>query len=276
MNCFQHIPHLIYNQLNIRMDKWEEKDSKVIWYTSRTTYFDSLVTNRAIDFLCNTGVSVRDRFAYGPFIMKLEDSKLSNHLGFNGFVESSDGYIPIIKRSKSVSIGKDTYGNSIGASLKTKYALTNETFCLKGLENGIINEIYDELKIPSNQLEEFSLNKNLISAYRDMVEGGKPQLLFYAKSKMSKGDIEANFKEIISTKKCEGWDKQEIELEDGTKILWIPIKDWKEIYLAPDYFGYAGKAYKIMPSASASMLMFMHYLEKNRLGEEYADYRNEN
>ena len=68
-------------------------------------------------------VFTRDVYEYGPFLPKLRDEVLSNHLGFNGFVESKDGYIPFIKRNRAVSIGKSTYGNSIGASLKTKYAL---------------------------------------------------------------------------------------------------------------------------------------------------------
>ena len=60
----------------------------------------------------------------------LREEKLSNHLGFKGVVESVDGYIPFIKRNDTVSIGKSTYGDSIGALLKTKYALDEKKILL--------------------------------------------------------------------------------------------------------------------------------------------------
>lgn len=48
----------------------------------------------------------REFFQYGPFINPISDSKMSNHLGFNGFIITSDGKVPFLKRNKYVSIGK--------------------------------------------------------------------------------------------------------------------------------------------------------------------------
>ena len=78
-------------------------------------------------------------------------SVLSNHIGFNGFIESSDCYIGFIYRGKDVSIGKATWATSIGASLKAKYALDQHfTFSVERLYKGILSEIEDELKIKNS------------------------------------------------------------------------------------------------------------------------------
>ena len=251
----------VYNQLNIRVTGWQMDENAVFRInTARTTYFYSLVTNRAMDFKWN-GLTVRELLEYGPFLHSLAESKLSNHLGFNGFVESCDGYIAFVKRSKDLSIGKSTYGNSVGASMKVKYALDEARhFTKQGIMNAMLNEIFDELKIPPTALEEFSCEKNIISAYRDLVEGGKPQLLFYAKSKWNKIQITDNFKRQLKIKKNPA---KEVELrEDGTFILWIPKQRLKEMALAPELIVYEGKGYKMMPSASAAVVMLIDYLQE--------------
>ena len=123
----------------------------------------------------------------------LSKSSLSNHLGFNGFIISSDGMIPFVKRNSIVSIGKRTYGDSIGASLKAKYGLDSQgRFTLAGLQNSILKEIKDELKIGATDIE-FSVEKNMIAAYRDLVEGGKPQFLFAAKVNRTHNEITQEF-----------------------------------------------------------------------------------
>lgn len=256
----------IYNQLNIRVDDWTLKNNVFTINTSRTTYYSSLVTNRAMDFSWKNGMTVRDSLEYGPFIPPLKDSVLSNHLGFNVFIQSSDGYIPFIKRRKNLSIGKFTYGNSVEASLETKYALNNSgAFTIQGLINGIVNEISDELKISSNKLIHFN-TQNIIAAYRDIVEGGKPQLLFYIKSLESKAEIEKNFFSVVRKKnKKNGKDNKETpSLEDGTKFLWLPIKDIQnqKICIAPDMLVYRKKVYRMVPSASACLVMLIEYLNE--------------
>ena len=61
-----HIASNIYNQLNIRVDDWEVERDSFLMSTSRTTYFDSLVTNRAMDFQWSNGLTTRDVYQYGP------------------------------------------------------------------------------------------------------------------------------------------------------------------------------------------------------------------
>lgn len=236
----------------------------------RTTYFASLITNRAMDYPWSNGLTNRDVYQYGPFIESLAESKMSNHLGFNGFIKSSDGYIPFVKRNQIVSIGKCTYGDSIGASMKAKYALDSTTKELSkaGMEKAFVQEIKDELKIEPEYLENFNIKTGVIAAYRDFVEGGKPQLLIYAKTTLSKEQIEANFKtklkgEILQ-KKRSSWDKELKELEDGSRILWIKTTELKELAIAPGLMVYKNKKLPMMPSASAAVVMLLRWMQERK------------
>lgn len=253
----------IYNQLNIRVDEWSVDDGRFCLETSRTTYYDSLVTNRAMDFSWPTGATTRDQYQYGPFVPELSvESPLSNHLGFNGLIISCEGRIPFIRRNRIVSIGKSTYGTSIGAALKAKYALNaDRRFAAAGLENAIVREIKDELKIEQHELEDFSAESGVIAAYRDLVEGGKPQLLFYARARLSSQEIEKRFRaEVAAAQKSRPkWDVEAWELEDGDEIVWLSVDELRQAAFSEDCMACAGHHLPMMPSSVASVVLFLRF-----------------
>ena len=255
-----HLTSDIYNQLNIRVDDWyfDESKQKFIIKTSRTNYFNSLVTNRAMDYKLSNGFTVRSLYDYGPFVNPLNKSSLSNHLGFNGIIETSDNMILFIKRNKHLSTGKNVYGTSIAASLKCKYAINNNTFTLNGLKSAILNEIYDECKINCSD-SEFKLEENLIAAYRDLVEGGKPQLVFYVHlNNFTKDQLRMNFQSFTKKKK----NKKHSTLEDGHKFLWIPKYDLNNITFGQDYFKYKNKKYYTTPSMLVSFILYIKHINE--------------
>lgn len=264
-----HATSKIYNQLNIRVNDWKEEAGRAVICTGRTTYFDSLATNRAMDYTWSTGVTNRDIYGYGPFVPDLADSKLSNHIGFNGFIESKDGCIAFIKRGKNLSIAKGTYATSVGASLKVKYALNDDkVFTIEGLMNGILQEIDDELKLKESDLEDFNEKKSIIAAYRDLVEGGKPQLLVYVKSNRTKEEIEANFKIINRNKRKNKLHNKNVESDlmvDGNKFIWIHKNDIKKLAISSEYMIHKGKEYNMVPSAAASVVMLRNHLLRVRV-----------
>lgn len=250
-----HSSSYVYNQLNIRIKNWYEKDDTFIMDTERTTYFNSLVTNRSVDFKLKQGLSIRDVLCYGPYLPSLETSSLSNHIGINGLVETKDGFFPLIKRMENLSIGKRTYGLSIGASIKTKYALdSNGIFYYDKLIYSIKQEVCDELRTSIDRIinEEQSC---MYAAYRDLVEGGKPQLFVYFKLLDTKDDL---------TKKIKTHRKQnkKTTIIDGYKILWIK-KDktipQSGVRVFPNKFIYTKEKcllklpHKMVPSASACL-----------------------
>lgn len=249
----------VYNNRNIRLDDLslnEEKNEVTLSY-STTMYFDSLVTNRAMDYDWGNGKTVREVYEPGPFLSTLKESKLSNHLGFNGFVETADGQIIFVMRYGKVSIGKRTLGNSIGASLKTAYCLDDDkNFTLEGLERAIRGEIKDELKIVVR--EGANLCGGIFAFYRDVVEGGKPQFLFYYRTELNAEQIEKGFEIAIKEDKKK---KNGTFLADGKKLIFIPRSELKELVLTPGCLERkSGKRYRMMPSAVASVEMLKEFL----------------
>ena len=276
---FSHSTSSIYNNINIRVNTWYQEDNRFHIVTGRTTYYNSLVTNRCLDYPLYEGITVRELLESGPLLRPLKYSKLSNHLGFNGFLEDSEGNICFIYRKDNVSIGKRTWGDSIGASLKTKYALESYEFTEKGLMKGILKEYEDELKIKPDELQMFSNGKivKLVAAYRDLVEGGKPQLLVYARSTRKWTEIKEVFdievekkktkvKEKLSTTKRHLTNKEKLELlmaEDGDEMKWIPLADLEDAHFSESGMTCNGIYYPMVPSASASVIMFLQYMEKD-------------
>lgn len=258
----------IYNSINIRVDDWYiSGDSNTFTITTgRTNYYKYLVTNRAIDYTLAEGISVRELLECGPFIHLLKTSSLSNHLGFNGFVESADGKIALIFRKKGMSIGEETYSNSVTASLKIKYALDESyLFTKDGLMNAIIEEINDELGIPFKTL----ITKNnepiqLIAAYRDVLEGGKPQLLFYAKTEMTSEQITYAFNSKNTKINCneKPFAATESMITDGNFIYWIALEDLLKCDVFPNKFVHDGKDFTMLPSAAACIVMLQEFKNK--------------
>ena len=252
----------IFNALNIRLDDALVKDDGLVLKTSRTTYFNSLVTNRAMDHSFGSGLTVRKLFEYGKQINDLNSSSLSNHLGLNGFFLTSDQKLVFVKRFKNVSIGKNILGCSVGASLKTDTALDeNGVFSLKGLEDSIKSEINNELGLEPGDYK-FSLNGNIIAFYRDLIEGGKPQLLVMFETKLSANDLDAKFKAVkIKNNKEKNKNKRNMII-DGTKLVFMDMYD---IDLRNNQIIHGSKKYETIPSVAASVAVALDYLrQKNK------------
>ena len=247
----------VYNNRNIRLDNLKQEGNRITLSYSMTMYFDSLITNRAMDYDWGNGKTIREVYEPGPFLSSLEESKLSNHLGFNGFVETSDKKFIFVMRYGRISIGKRTLANSIGASMKTAYCLDDRRkFTPKGLEKAIRGEIKDELKIPIR--EDDDLCKEIFAFYRDVVEGGKPQFLFYYQTKLSAEEVEKMFKAAVKEDKKK---KRGTFLTDGKKLIFIPREELAELELMPGSLKRkSGKRYRMMPSAVASVEMLKEFL----------------
>ncbi len=253
----------VYNQLNIRLDKISIQENHINLHTSRTTYFNSLATNRAMDYEFVNGLTVRKLYGYGPFLPKLEHSQLSNHIGFNGFIKTSDGYFIFIKRSKNMSIAKNTIGCGVSASLKSMYALDEERkFTFDGLKNGIKQELNDELKISS---EHFNLNNNcnIIAIYRDWIEGGKPQFLILVDIDLTKENVLALFTEDTKTKNKKQTDLISKMKKDGKELIFIHETKLNSLKIISDGLTQIdGKEYQIIPTTIGLIVFLIDYIKK--------------
>lgn len=274
----------VYNQLNLRVKDWKTEGDVFRIKTEKTTYYASLLTNRVMDFELDNGLSVRELIAYGPFILPLSESQLSNHLGFHCFLISKDNYVPFVYRSEHISVGKRTLGVGVQASLKVKYALADSrTLKNDPIREAVIGEIVDELKIPAERLRTGKDELEVIAAYRDMVEGGKPQLIVYCRSDWSKEEIDHNFREKIKEKRKNGKQKRNAasssmipakeieEQEDGDKLKWIPLYSkgssepgFDSLVVTADTLKLREKKAAILPSTAISVEYVRRFVAEHR------------
>lgn len=241
----------IYNSQLIRVDDFQQLENNNGLYlkTSRTTYFDSLATNRAADYIWSNGMSIRNIYTYRNQILPLRDMPLSNHLGVNGIIRTKDGYIVGFYRDKTASIGKSTYSISIGAAVQVSDAVdSRRCFTEHGLEHAINNVIHDELNLSSDNYQ-FSIKDNIIAFYRDWVEMGKPQLLFYAKCLLKAEEL----RNIVEKRKR----------KTEKRILFFSEDDLRTATITADLITIntskrKKKYYKVFPSTAAGVYMYFN------------------
>lgn len=253
-----HAHSKVYNRLAVRLNDVQREGDRVTLTCSQTYYYDSLITNRAMDYVLENGKTVREIYEPGPFLSALKESKLSNHLGYNGFLETADGKLIFVLRGKNLSIGKGTWATSIGASLKAEYALTDEKKITKQtLSYTVAKEIADELYIDVPQDVDFT--QRIIAFYRDLVEGGKPQFLFYYKlENYTFEQFEKQFKSKYDEKD---------NVVDGTQFLGLSIDECRACKWTASGFTYQDKTYKMTASAAASVVMLLQYFDTKREGQ---------
>ena len=227
----------VYNSLMIRLENITIENGEVKLDTSRTFYYDLLVSNRACDYRLSNGKSIREIYEPGPYLRCLKESKLSNHLGFNGLIITKDNYVPLIIRSNKVSIGKRKLSPSIAASLKVKYVVDKKDHKFKEgmFANGIIREIGDELHLGTSKEEilkmlgvrEEDVINSIFCFYRDLEECGKPQFLFCLKTDITKQELENSFypKDDVA---LEEQNKKEMK-KDGKDIIFLNLDDLKNV-----------------------------------------------
>nr|WP_181716063.1 hypothetical protein [Arthrobacter sp.]QJS06532.1 hypothetical protein [Arthrobacter sp.] len=264
-NSYEHLMNAhstsaLYNQINIRLDKIEEKNDLINLHTSRTMYYDSLVTNRVMDFKLFNNISIRDMLDPGPYINTIEKSLLSNHIGFNIYIKTKDNKLIFIKRNMNVSIGKGTLGSSVAASLKTRYCLDeNLNFSIEGIKRAVLEEMNDELgiQLEGKEKETFSIEKNLKMIYRDIIEGGKPQFLFYLELNKDQEEVTDLFRKNLMKK-----DKKYETIVDGDEIVFLDLNNKKDLYLSPDTIIFGKDRYPVLPSVSGTLAYLLNSLEK--------------
>lgn len=243
-----------YNNLTIRVRDWHIEKNEFIIDTERTTYYKTLLTNRCMDFKLQKNLSVREVLEYGPYLSPLSESKLSNHLGFNAFVKTSDNWIPLIKRKSDLTDGKHTYGLSVQASIKTKYTLDDklELNNQAQLYNCMHQEISDELGIPKESI--LSKTNCVYAAYRDIREGGKPQLFAFFDLNIKKEELTNYFTINIKKKKY-----NDNLLYDGNSIVWIKADSniESQIAISPSMIFYKNKKLLMTPSSAACVAFAM-------------------
>lgn len=258
-----HMYSKVYNQLCIRVDDALVSGEELLLYTSRTHYFDSLVTNRAMDYEWEPKLTNRELLNPGPYFESLKESQLSNHLGWNAFLETLDGDIIFEVRGKKVSVAKNSLGSTIGISVKTKIALDDcRDFSLQGLIQNIKFELAQNFCLEEEDYQS-DLETSFVAFYRDMVEGGKPQLLSYIKLNKTTDELfqknatgSCKLKNSIFAGKCSVLKTK----SKKKKFMFVGNEIVKQAYISPDSLILGNRIHRTVPSAAISLSLVLEHM----------------
>lgn len=238
-----HKKSIKFNRLCIRLDdfKIDDKINIIMLKTSRTTFYDSLLTNRAMDYIWK-GISNRDRYECGPYITEFRHSKLSNHLGYNGFIETSDSKIIFVQKHNKVSVGKRALSSSISTSLEVEHVLKKDgVLTVESLVEGMKSKIKKEYFLSDEDFE--FTTSNIIAFYRELLEGGKPQFLVYTRLNITSDELKANLSKI-----------------HNKALTFIDSSCVSSLIADVDTMYYQKKKFKILPTTTASIVILDRYL----------------
>lgn len=250
--------NILFNSTKIRMDDFIKNKNDIEIKYSYTTYFNHLFTNRAMDYHLSNGSTVRNMFEPGPYLKTINQSELSNHIGFNGFVEFSDEKIIFIKRKDNLSTNKKLWQPSVSGSLKPEYCLdSNKLLSNKGISNSIKKEIMDELKIGNEYFEDqnYDFTNSIFAYYRDLIEGGKPHFVFYYKfNTLTSYKFENNFKEKYEEEKKE--DNKNAKI-DGTCFRYFSLEQLNKAKIVNGALSIGKRKYSTSASYLGALKLFL-------------------
>lgn len=186
------------NNLTIRLDDISFENDILKMHTSRSYYYHMLLTNRCMDFQILDGMSIRKIYEFGSKVSLLKDSKLSNQIGINGMIVTSDGYLLVEKRDRKKTTWKNKFAQPISLALKSGDLKLDENDLMENTFEYANKKMMDVIKKTMNgnfglkeeDYEELSFEKNFLGIARDLLEGGKPNLYFVVTLKHTSKELE--------------------------------------------------------------------------------------
>ena len=174
------------NNVTIRLRDVDVDGETLVLHTERSNYIRMLLTNRCMDYALDNGMSIRDLYEYDRFVSPLDKSKLSNQIGINGMVLTSDGYLLVEKRDNSKTTWKNKFAQPISLALKENDVILNANREIDSTEDDAAKSLFAVIRktLKSNfgftpdDYEDLTFQNNFLGLARDLLEGGKPNLYF--------------------------------------------------------------------------------------------------
>ncbi|WP_162163883.1 hypothetical protein [Acholeplasma hippikon] len=174
------------NVFTVRVDDvYDDEASAITLYTSRSTYFNHLISNRVMDYPFAKSLTLRSLYEPGPDITPLKHSVFSNHLGIIGIIETADNFYILNKRSKTGSTSKDFLVSPIAFGLTAGVKENvNEAY----ITNKVIEKTNERLKKTSTDTINHIRKIIPVGYGRDIYEAGKPHLFYLVKINLTKDE----------------------------------------------------------------------------------------
>ena len=190
------------NDVMLRIDDAtvDIENKKLSLSSSRTTYYNHLVTNRALDFPIKKSLSLRNVYEPSTLLKPLSISSFSNHLGLIGITKTRDGFFIIHKRSMTATISKNCFVAPLATGVSLPHTTSNrdydyaytkaiktsyiESFIKKHVNCHLLNtKCLDDAPV-----EDYVEKIELVGYGRDIREGGKPHLFYLITTNLAKDD----------------------------------------------------------------------------------------
>jgi hypothetical protein len=102
-----HLMSHIENKNTLRLKDIVIEDNKIELQVQKTSYYNHLVTNRAIDYALSEHLTLRKMYEPGPTVKPLNESVFSNHIGINLMLITNDHYTVCPKRKYNATYSKN-------------------------------------------------------------------------------------------------------------------------------------------------------------------------
>ena len=210
---YAHRNDVVINYNCIRLDNCEINllNREIILSTSRAKCFDHLVTNFAMDFRLEKGITIRSIYEYKEHLIPLKDSKMANVIGVNALVFLNDGTLLMPLRGTGATISKHMVTSSIAQGCfweENSRKITKNELIYDFIKHGIKERLF----LLESVLNSSDIQVDFLGFGRVAAWGGKPQLYYIVK-------IDLNAKEYIE--KSLIFEKKEDDIDKDREILLV-------------------------------------------------------
>lgn len=187
-----HQTSYVDNPTMIRLDDCvQQQDGSYKLSTSRTAYYNDLVTNRSMDYKFNGELTVRKVYEGGKYLTPLAESHMSNHIGIIAHVFYGNKTI-LAQRGGNATISKNKFTTCVAAGLSqddvikahnATFRETNTKMTADDLLHVVLlHKLADRLNLKLDETLQL-YNSGLIKIYllglgQLPYTGGKPQFYY--------------------------------------------------------------------------------------------------
>lgn len=234
----------------VRLDDYfaDQNSLRVILNTSEIKCFDHLVTNFALDYKIDRGITLRKIYENGDTLPDLRDSRMANQIGINVLVFLKDGTLLMPKRGNRATISRNMVTSSIAMAYKLKEK-NSELTTDQLFRESVIRGLEERLYLSEDVIARIKVDIDFLGFGQVVVWGGKPQFYFCAWIDMDarqyiynstnvnrKGESIDKDKSILLIRDIELYEKSDylklICLEERTLLLHNKKKDIVRVFKA--------------------------------------------